>query len=60
MVATTGFAQANAQLTLSLYLKPDRGVLPKLGEINLKGMEQVIALNPNGSSPGSAGEAAKV
>ena len=44
IVETTGFAEANAQLTLALYLEPDRGVLPKLGEINLRGMEQVIAL----------------
>jgi len=44
IVETTGFARANAQLTLSLYLEPDRGVLPKAGEINLRGMEQVIAL----------------
>jgi ABC-type nitrate/sulfonate/bicarbonate transport system substrate-binding protein len=44
IVETTGFAEANAQLTLALYLEPDRAVLPKLGEINLKGMEQAIAL----------------
>jgi len=44
IVETTGFAEANAQLTLALYFEPDRGILPKLGEINLKGMEQVIAL----------------
>jgi ABC-type nitrate/sulfonate/bicarbonate transport system substrate-binding protein len=45
---TTGFDEGNAQLTLGLYLEPDRGVLPKLGEINLKGMEQVIALMGEG------------
>jgi ABC-type nitrate/sulfonate/bicarbonate transport system substrate-binding protein len=44
IVDTTGFAPANAQLTLALYLEPDRGVLPKLGEINIKGMEQAITL----------------
>ena len=44
IVETTGFSEANAQLTLALYFEPDRGVLPKLGEINFKGMEQVIAL----------------
>jgi ABC-type nitrate/sulfonate/bicarbonate transport system substrate-binding protein len=44
IVETTGFAEANAKLTLALYLEPDRGVLPKLGEINLTGMEQAIAL----------------
>jgi hypothetical protein len=44
IVEATGFAEANAQLTLALYLQPDRGVLPKLGEINLNGMEQAITL----------------
>jgi ABC-type nitrate/sulfonate/bicarbonate transport system substrate-binding protein len=44
IVETTGFAEANAKLTLALYFEPDRGVLPKLGEINLTGMEQAIAL----------------
>ncbi len=44
IVDTTGFAEANAKLTLALYLEPDRGVLPKLGEINLGGMQQAIAL----------------
>jgi ABC-type nitrate/sulfonate/bicarbonate transport system substrate-binding protein len=41
---TTGFGEGNAQLTLSLYLEPDRGILPKQGEINLKGIEQVISM----------------
>jgi ABC-type nitrate/sulfonate/bicarbonate transport system substrate-binding protein len=41
---TTGFGEGNAQLTLSLYLEPDRGIWPKQGEINLKGMEQVISM----------------
>ena len=50
IVETTGFARANAQLTLSLYLEPDRGVLPKAGEINLRGMEQVIALMGEGAT----------
>jgi ABC-type nitrate/sulfonate/bicarbonate transport system substrate-binding protein len=50
VVETTGFARANAQLTLSLYLEPDRGVLPHSGEINLKGMEQVIALMAEGGT----------
>jgi hypothetical protein len=44
IVETTGFAQANAQLTLALYFEPERRILPKSGEINLKGMDQVIAL----------------
>jgi ABC-type nitrate/sulfonate/bicarbonate transport system substrate-binding protein len=47
---TTGFAEGNAQLTLALYFEPDRGVLPKAGEINIKGMEQVIALMAEGGT----------
>jgi ABC-type nitrate/sulfonate/bicarbonate transport system substrate-binding protein len=45
---TTAFDEGNAQLTLGLYLEPDSGVIPKLGEINLPGMEQVIALMGEG------------
>jgi ABC-type nitrate/sulfonate/bicarbonate transport system substrate-binding protein len=48
IVDTTGFAEANAQLTLGMYFEPDRNVLPKSGEISLKGMEQVIALMQQG------------
>ena len=32
-----------AEQTLILFFEPERGVLPKQGEINLKGLEQVIA-----------------
>jgi ABC-type nitrate/sulfonate/bicarbonate transport system substrate-binding protein len=45
---TTGFGEGNARLTYDLFFNPDRGVLPKLGEINLKGMAQVIALMGEG------------
>jgi ABC-type nitrate/sulfonate/bicarbonate transport system substrate-binding protein len=48
IVDTTGFAEANAKLTLALYFEPDRRVLPKLGEINVRGMEQAIALMGEG------------
>jgi ABC-type nitrate/sulfonate/bicarbonate transport system substrate-binding protein len=44
IVDTTGFSQANAELTLALYFEPDRRVLPKAGEISISGMEQAIAL----------------
>jgi ABC-type nitrate/sulfonate/bicarbonate transport system substrate-binding protein len=43
IVETTGFAEANARLTLSLYFEPERNVLPKQGEIDLKGLATVIA-----------------
>jgi ABC-type nitrate/sulfonate/bicarbonate transport system substrate-binding protein len=48
IVDTTGFAEANAKLTLALYFEPDRRVLPKLGEITVGGMEQAIALMGEG------------
>ena len=48
IVETTGFAEGNAELTLALYFEPDRRVLPKAGEISIKGMEQVIALMGEG------------
>jgi NitT/TauT family transport system substrate-binding protein len=41
---TSGFDQGNARLTLDLYLDPDRGVLPRRGEINPEAMKQVIAM----------------
>jgi ABC-type nitrate/sulfonate/bicarbonate transport system substrate-binding protein len=40
---TTGFAEANARLTLSLYFEPERNVLPFAGEIDPKGLATAIA-----------------
>jgi ABC-type nitrate/sulfonate/bicarbonate transport system substrate-binding protein len=48
IVETTGFAPANAELTLALYFEPERRVLPRAGEISIKGMETVIALMGEG------------
>src|SRR6266851_3633910 len=50
IIETTGFAEGNAQLTLALYFEPDRGALPKAGEISIKGLEQVIALMGEGQT----------
>jgi ABC-type nitrate/sulfonate/bicarbonate transport system substrate-binding protein len=50
IVQTTGFSEANARLTLALYFEPDRGVLPKRGEISVKGVEQAIALMGEGGT----------
>lgn len=41
---TTGLSETTARMTLELYLDPDRGVLPKAGEISLSGLKQVIDL----------------
>ena len=43
IVQTTGSTEAIAKQTLALFFEPERGVLPKQAEINLKGLEQVIA-----------------
>jgi ABC-type nitrate/sulfonate/bicarbonate transport system substrate-binding protein len=43
IVETTGFAEANARLTLSLYFEPERNVLPRQGEIDLKGFATAIS-----------------
>lgn len=43
IVETTGFAEANARLTLSLFFEPERNVLPRHGEIDLKGFATAIA-----------------
>jgi ABC-type nitrate/sulfonate/bicarbonate transport system substrate-binding protein len=42
IVETTGFAEANARLTLSLYFEPERKVLPLRGEIDAKGFATAI------------------
>ena len=40
---TTGVSAAIAERTLALYFEPERKVLPQKGEIDLKGLAQVIA-----------------
>jgi hypothetical protein len=48
MVAVTGTPEDIARQTLALYLEPDRGVMPKAGEVSLQGMGQVIAFMEEG------------
>ena len=43
MMELTGSSDDIARKTLALYLEPDRGVLPRAAEIDLKGLAQVIA-----------------
>jgi ABC-type nitrate/sulfonate/bicarbonate transport system substrate-binding protein len=43
IVETTGVPAAIAERTLALYFEPERKVLPRQGEIDMKGMAQVIA-----------------
>ena len=42
IVATTGVTDKIARETLKLYFQPDRGVIPRAGELDLKGLAQVI------------------
>jgi ABC-type nitrate/sulfonate/bicarbonate transport system substrate-binding protein len=44
IVATIGCSDAIAAQTLDLFNAPGRAVLPKHGEIDLKGLQQVIAM----------------
>jgi hypothetical protein len=39
-----------ARQTLALYFEPDRGVVPKQAEIDLKGLAQVIAFMGEGGA----------
>jgi ABC-type nitrate/sulfonate/bicarbonate transport system substrate-binding protein len=48
MDALTGSTDEIARQTLALYFEPERGVLPKQGEISLPGLAQVIAFMGEG------------
>jgi ABC-type nitrate/sulfonate/bicarbonate transport system substrate-binding protein len=50
MVELTGTSDDIARQTLALYFEPDRGVLPKQAEIDLKGLAQVIAFMGEGDA----------
>jgi ABC-type nitrate/sulfonate/bicarbonate transport system substrate-binding protein len=44
IMQSTNASEAVAQQTLALFFDPDRGVLPKQGEIDIKGLVRVIAM----------------
>jgi ABC-type nitrate/sulfonate/bicarbonate transport system substrate-binding protein len=48
IVELTGSSEAIARQTLKLYFEPEQGVMPKQGEIDLKGLAQVIAFMREG------------
>jgi ABC-type nitrate/sulfonate/bicarbonate transport system substrate-binding protein len=48
MVELTGSSDDSARQTLALYLEPDKGVLPRAAEIDLKGLAQVITFMGEG------------
>jgi ABC-type nitrate/sulfonate/bicarbonate transport system substrate-binding protein len=59
IVDLTGVSDDIARATLKLYLDPDRGVLPREAEIDMKGFAQVIAFMEEGGvikPPGPAAE----
>lgn len=43
MVEQTGSSEEIARAVMTLYFDPDRGVMPRQAEIDLKGLAQVIA-----------------
>jgi ABC-type nitrate/sulfonate/bicarbonate transport system substrate-binding protein len=50
VVALTGSSDDIARQTLALYFDPDRGVLPRQAEIDMKGLAQVIAFMAEGGT----------
>ena len=52
MMEQTGSSEEIARAVMTLYFEPDRGVMPRQAEIDLKGLAQVIAFM------GEAGELA--
>jgi ABC-type nitrate/sulfonate/bicarbonate transport system substrate-binding protein len=44
VVETTGSSESIARQILQLYFEPDRGVVPKQGEIDVKGFDEVIRI----------------
>jgi ABC-type nitrate/sulfonate/bicarbonate transport system substrate-binding protein len=50
IVALTGTSDDIARATLTLYLDPDRGVMPRQAEIDLGGLAQVIAFMGEGGT----------
>jgi ABC-type nitrate/sulfonate/bicarbonate transport system substrate-binding protein len=50
IVGLTGSSDQIARQTLALYFEPDRGVVPRQAEIDLKGLAQVIAFMGEGGA----------
>jgi ABC-type nitrate/sulfonate/bicarbonate transport system substrate-binding protein len=48
IIELTGSSEEIARQTLKLYFEPEQGVMPKQGEIDLKGLAQVIAFMGEG------------
>jgi ABC-type nitrate/sulfonate/bicarbonate transport system substrate-binding protein len=50
VIDLTGASEDIARATLALYLDPDRGVVPRQAEIDLGGLDQVIAFMAQGGT----------
>src|SRR5262249_6976556 len=50
VMQSTSVPEAIAQRTLALFFEPERGVLPRRGEIGLKGLAPVIAMMGEGGT----------
>jgi ABC-type nitrate/sulfonate/bicarbonate transport system substrate-binding protein len=48
IVASSGTSAETARAILALYFEPERGVMPKAAELDLKGLSQVIAFMGEG------------
>lgn len=48
IVAASGTSEPTARAILALYFEPERGVMPKAAELDLKGLAQVIAFMGEG------------
>jgi len=46
----TGSSTQIARDTLALYFEPEKGVLPRQAELNLKGLDQVTAFMSEGGA----------
>jgi ABC-type nitrate/sulfonate/bicarbonate transport system substrate-binding protein len=58
IVEITGANERIARAVLGLYYEPDRGVMPKQGEINMAGVEKVVALLADAGQIGKPAPAA--
>ena len=54
MMEQTGSSEEIARAVMALYFEPDRGVMPRQAEIDLKGLAQVIAFMGEAGDRGAA------
>ena len=57
---TTNVSKAVADKVLELYFEPERGILPREGEIDLSALAQVIAMMPRRALQAAAADGGQV